>query len=50
MQILCNVMDVLVVDSGEKAGRYIKILVQINLTQVLARGTKLKYKNSEVWI
>lgn len=50
MQILGNVLEVLVVDSGRKAGRHIKILVKIDLTQVLARGIKLKYKNSEVWI
>lgn len=40
-------MDVLVVDSGGKVGRHIKILVQIDLTQPLARGWRREEDKSK---
>lgn len=48
--ILGNVLDVMVIEVGGNEGRHIKVLVEIDLTKPLARGTKLRYKNNEIWV
>lgn len=48
--LLGNTLDVLVVDSGSKEGWHIKLLVEIDLETPLVRGTKITYKQSEVWV
>lgn len=35
---------------GGNEGRHIKIMVEIDLTKPLIRGTKLRYKLKEIWI
>lgn len=47
--LLGNTLNVLISDGGTQAGRHLKILVDIDLTKPLARGTKLKYQQDEVW-
>lgn len=37
-------------DSGGKDIKYISKLVDIDLTKLLLRGTKLRYKSSETWV
>lgn len=40
-------LDVLVGDSGGKAGKFLKILSEVDLTKPLLRGTMLKYNKQE---
>lgn len=47
---LGSVKDVMIMESGGKEARYINVLVDIDLTQPLLRGIKLKYKTTEVWV
>lgn len=49
-KLLGTVMNVLVVDSGGPEGRHIKLLSEIDLTKPLVKGTKLRYKQNEIWI
>lgn len=44
-----NILNVLISDGGTKEGWHFKLLVEIDLTKPLARGTKLKYKQDEIW-
>lgn len=44
-----NILNVLISDWGTKEGRHFKLLVEIDLTKPLAKGTKLKYKQDEIW-
>lgn len=37
-------------DKGGQESRYVKILADIDLIQPLVRGTKLKYKDTKIWI
>lgn len=48
--IFCNVVDVLIPESGSKKGRYLKILSKIDLDRPLLRGTKIKCSGMEVWV
>lgn len=48
--LLGNPLNVLISDGGSKAGRHFKILVDLDLTKPLARGTKLKYQQNEIWV
>lgn len=41
------VRDVMIMDSGGKEGRHLKILVAIDLTKPFQRGTMLMYKTKE---
>lgn len=45
--IMSSVKDIMVMDSGGKDVRYISVLVDINLTQQVLRGKKLRYKKAE---
>lgn len=47
---LGTVKDVMLVESGGKEERFLKILVVIDLTKPLQRGTKLKYRQSDSWV
>lgn len=49
-RLLGNTLDVLVAETVGKEGRHIKILAELDLSKPLVRGTKLKYKQSEIWI
>lgn len=35
---------------GGQAGKFLKILSEVDLTKPLIRGTMLKYNNKECWI
>lgn len=48
--VLGTVTDVMIVDAGGHELRHINILVDIDLTKPLLRGTKLKHKQSECWV
>lgn len=48
--MLGRVLAVLVVDLGGKEERHLNIQVELDLTTPLLRGTKLKYKLTEVWV
>lgn len=43
-------MDVMLVEMGEREERHLKIQVELNLTEPLMRGMKLKYRSTEYWI
>lgn len=43
-------MDLLITESEGQEGRYIKLLVELDLSKPLLRGTRLKYKQQETWI
>ncbi|CAA0816296.1 Unknown protein [Striga hermonthica] len=49
-KLFANVKDVFVPDFGSITGRWIKILVQIDLNEPLLRGTKLKMGNDSIWV
>lgn len=49
-QLLRNTLNVLISDGGTREGRHFKILVELDLTKPLARGTKLQYQQEETWI
>lgn len=44
------VQDVMIVESRGKEDSHVKILVELNLTKPLLRGTMLKYKHCELWV
>lgn len=44
------VQDVLIVDAGGREERHVKVLVEVDLSKPLLRGTMLKYKMTECWI
>lgn len=48
--LLGNTLNVLVTNKGGNKGRHIKMLIELDLTKPLARGTKLKYKQNEIWV
>lgn len=48
--ILGPVKYVIVIESGGKEERHIKLQVELDLTKPLLRGTKLKYKHLETWV
>lgn len=47
---LGTIQDILVVDSGTQAGRHIKLLLDMDVTKPLVRGTKLQHRQCESWI
>lgn len=48
--LIGNVRDVMLMDTGGREGRYLKIQVDIDITTPLQRGTMLKYKMQECWV
>lgn len=48
--MLGNVYDVMLVEAGDKEERHVKILVELDLTKPLLRGTRLKYKQIEILV
>lgn len=50
--VLGNVCDVMIVEEGGwcKEDRHVKILVDLDLTKSLLKGTILKYKQTELWV
>lgn len=48
--LFCEVLDVMILESGSKLGRHLKILVEINLDRPLLRGIMIKCDTQEVWI
>lgn len=48
--LLGQVRDVMLVEAGGREGRHVKVLVDLDLTKPLIRGTTLKYKQSKCWI
>lgn len=49
-KLIGPVHDVLLVEAGGKEGRHVKLLVAMDLTKPLVRGTTLKYNQTECWI
>ncbi|CAA0837934.1 Unknown protein [Striga hermonthica] len=49
-KLFANVKDVFVPDFGSITGRWIKILVQIDLNEHLLRGTKIKLGRELIWV
>lgn len=49
-RILGITKDVIIVEIWGKKGRHIKILDELDLSKPLVRGTKLKYKQCEIWV
>lgn len=48
--IFADVLNVIISESGNKQGRYMKILAEIYLDRPLFRGTKVKFEGDEVWV
>lgn len=48
--LLGNILDILIPEVGGKENRHIKLLIEIDVTQPLMRGTTLRFKNQENWI
>lgn len=48
--IFYDVTNVLILESGSKKGRHLKVLAEVNLEKPLLRDTKLKYNDQEVWV
>lgn len=48
--LISDVRDVMLMDTGGKEGRHMKIQVDIDITKPLQRGTMLKYKMKERWV
>lgn len=48
--LLGNVVDTMLMNSGGFESRHIKILVEVDLSKPLARGTILKCRGKENWI
>lgn len=40
----------MIVDSGGKEQKHVNVLVDINVTKALLRGTKIRHKHSECWV
>lgn len=43
-------LDVLTPESGSKQGRHMKILMEVDISRPLLRGTKVHYNGREVWV
>lgn len=42
-------IDILVLESGSKKGKHLKIIAEVNLESITKR-TKIKYQDQEVWV
>lgn len=47
---LGTVLDVLIPDTGGKETRHLKLLVELDLTKPVMRGTRLRFKQNEIWV
>lgn len=45
-----KVNDVMLVEAGGREDRHVRVLIDLDLTKPLLRGTTLKYKQEECWI
>lgn len=48
--LIGDVRAVMLMDTGGKEGRHMKIQVDIDIIRPLQRGTMLKYKMKECWV
>lgn len=49
-RIFNHISNVLIPETGSKDGRYAKMLVKIDLTKPLIRGTRIRCKEESYWI
>lgn len=45
--LIGTVKDVMLVEAGDREDRHMKVLVELDLTKPLIRGTTLKYQQEE---
>lgn len=49
-EIFTTVQDVIVPSGGSKEGKHVKILVEVDITQPLLRGTTVRLNGARIWV
>lgn len=49
-KLFLKVSEVLIPEAGNRRGRYIKVLVTVNLEKLLLRGANIKLNNVVCWV